>query len=106
MGNSPLLPEDLEMARILGIDQLPAIDQIELLKETKTHLQNIILETVISALNDTELSDFRNATEGPDEFMEERVEAIAARVPRLYDKIVSAVDTELQIIKQAQRLAL
>lgn len=99
-----MLPEDLEMARILGIDQLPAIDQIELLKETKTHLQNIILETVISALNDTELSDFKSALEGPDEFMEDRIEAITARVPGLMDKIAAAVDTELQIIKQAQRL--
>lgn len=88
----------------LGFGQASAQEKQEMLDQLTEHFGKVVIEAVISGLNERQLRDFKEALDDR-EHLEERITAITAQVPGLKERIERAVADEIATIK-AGRAAL
>jgi len=89
---------------ILGIqvEGMSMLQQREIVEMVDSHLQKVILETVISELDGKQFKEFEKSLEDS-ATMEDQVALLAADIPDLQHKIEAAVEREIEIIKAARK---
>lgn len=85
----------------LGIKNLSPEDKTEVLKKLESHFNDVIIEAVVSSLNDRQIEEFRSAL-GKENF-EEEITKITASVPGLAEKIEKAVESEFAVLKEGYK---
>jgi len=78
------------------------LQQREIVEMVDSHLQKVILETVISELDGKQFKEFEKSLEDS-ATMEDQVALLAADIPDLQHKIEAAVEREIEIIKAARK---
>jgi hypothetical protein len=86
----------------LGLNNLSPEEKQEVQTEMMKHFNDIILQTVVDNLSDSQIAEFQEALQETDAaLMQEKIADITSRVPGLNSKIELAVQQELAHLKSA-----
>lgn len=86
----------------IGVGDMPEADREEATVELVNHFSNVIMETIITSLNETQVEEFKQALTLDPEKRDEKITELTSLVPDLSDKIEEAVQRELEVIKAAR----
>ena len=86
----------------IGVGEMPEADKEEATVELVNHFSNVIMETILTNLNEQQVSEFKAALELESAARDEKIAEITSLVPDLSDKIEEAVQRELEVIKAAR----
>lgn len=97
-----LNPEMLEIIfQEIGLTNMSDDEKARTMVSLESHFTDIVMETTIENFNDDQLQRFRyymDKTTDP-ELLDRQVEALAAEVPGLADKIQHAIVQEVETLK-------
>lgn len=86
----------------IGVKGLLEPEKSEVAAKMLEHFDRLILETVVDNLSDEQIAEFNQALDLVSPQMEQKIIAITSRVPGLAQKIESAVQQEIIVLKGAK----
>lgn len=88
------------LIQALGIENEPQEARMKILAKVDKRLQEVILETLVEKLSESDARELREALalEGN---LEEKVARITARIPGIADKLEQAITKEISRIRTA-----
>lgn len=89
----------------LNVNNLSDDDKFAVMEQLTDHFNKIILDTVLSNLNDEQLIEFKNMVDLEDmDKMEEGIALIVAKIPAINFKIEEAINNEIAHIKESKAI--